>query len=330
MNESRRSVVGIAAALIAGNAFKPMSALAQGAYPAKAIRIIVPYPAGGVVDTIARVVGERIGRQYGQPVVVENRTGAGGSIGTDFVAKSPADGYTLLMVSPSHAVMPFFQKNIGWDPVKDFRGIAGFGAIPNVIVVHPSVKAKTMKEFIQLAKKEGAGPTYASSGIGTSSHLTGELLNQMAHINLTHVPYKGQPEAMTDLLSGRVDMMPMSTPLALPHIKTGKLRALAVTTDYRSSVLPDVPTVAEATGLTGFQVGTWLALLAPAKVPDAILSKLSTDVSAAIKQPEVQSKFKDLALEGVPQSGATFDEFLKQEVSVWSEVIKRAGIQANS
>jgi len=323
-------MVGMAAALIAGSAFKPMLALAQGAYPTKAIRIIVPYPAGGVVDSIARVVGEKIARQYGQPVVVENRTGAGGAIGTDYVAKSPADGYTLLMVSPSHAVMPFFHKNMSWDPVKDFKGIAGFGAIPNVIVVHPGVKARTMQEFIQLAKKDKGALTYASSGLGTSSHLTGELLNQMAQIELTHVAYKGQPEAMTDLLSGRVDMMPMSTSLALPHLKAGKLRALAVTTDYRSSALPDVPTVAEAAGLPGFQVGTWLALLAPAKVPEAIVRKLSADVAAAVKLPEVQSTFKDLALEGAPQSGAAFDDFLKQEVSGWSAVIKRAGIQPNN
>lgn len=330
MDKTRRSVVNMTAALMTGGALKPLQALAQGSYPSKAVRIIVPYPAGGVVDSIARVVGERMGRQYGQPVVVENRTGAGGSIGTDLVAKSPADGYTLLMVSPSHAVMPLFQKSLAWDPVKDFKGIAGFGAIPNVIVVHPGVKAQSMQELVQLAQKKDSGLTYASSGLGTSSHLTGELLNQMARIQLTHVPYKGQPEAMTDLLSGRVDMMPMSTSLALPHIRTGKLRALAVTTHYRSAALPDVPTVAEAAGLPGFQVGTWIALLAPAKVPPQIISKLSTDVAAAIRQPEIQARFKDLALEGAPQSGAAFDEFLKQEVSTWTEVIKRAGIQANS
>ncbi|MCY1545480.1 hypothetical protein D9M68_814260 [compost metagenome] len=187
-----------------------------------------------------------------------------------------------------------------------------------------------MQEFIQLARKNGADLTYASSGIGTSSHLTGELLNQMARIRLTHVPYKGQPDAMADLLSGRVDMMPMSTSLALPHIKTGKLRALAVTTDYRSSALPDVPTVAEAAGLPDFQVGTWLAMVAPAKVPEAVVRKLSADVAAAVKQPEVQTTFKELALEGAPQSGATFDEFLTREVSAWSAVIKRAGIQPNN
>lgn len=330
MNESRRSVVCIGTALAACSILKPIQALAQDVFPTKPIRIVVPYPAGGVVDSIARIVGEKLTKQYGQPVVVENRTGAGGSIGTDFVAKSPADGYTLLMVSPSHAVMPFFQKKTTWDPVGDFKGVAGFGAIPNVIVVRPSLNAKNIQEFIQLAKKDKGSITYASSGLGTSSHLTGELLEQMAHIQLTHVPYKGQPEAMTDLLSGRVDMMPMSTSLALPHIKAGKLRALAVTTDYRSSALPEIPTVAEATGLSEFQVGTWLALLAPAKVPQSVISKLSADVASAIKQTDVQKKFKELALEGEPQSGQAFDAFLKQEVSMWTDVIKRAGIQANN
>lgn len=330
MIESKRSMLGMTAALVTGSALKPLGVWAQGTYPSKSIRIIVPYPAGGVVDSIARVLGERMGKQYGQPVVIENRTGAGGAIGTDFVAKSLADGYTLLMVSPSHAVIPFFQKNATWDPIKDFKGIAGFGAIPNVIVVHPSVKAQTMQEFIGLAKKDTGSITYASSGLGTSSHLTGELLNQMARIQLIHVPYKGQPDAMADLLSGRVDMMPMSTSLALPHIKTGKLRALAVTTSYRSTALPDTPTVAEATALSNFQVSTWLALLAPAKVPASIVSKLSADVASVIQQTDVQNKFKDLTLEGSPQTGAAFDDFLKQEVSVWTEVIHRAGIRANS
>lgn len=304
-------------------------ASAQG-YPNRAIKIVVNSAGGGGNDYIARTIAEKMQISMKVPVVIDNKPGASGVIASDIVAKSPADGYTLLMVSPSHAVMPFFQKNTGWDPIKDFKGIAGFGAIPNVIVVHPGVKARTLQEFIQLAKKDGAGFTYASSGIGTSSHLTGELLNQMAHIRLTHVPYKGQPEAMADLVSGRVDMMPMSTSLALPHIKTGKLRALAVTTDYRSSALTDVPTVAEAAGLPGFQVGTWLALLAPAKAPEAVLRKLSADVAAVVRQPEVQSSFKELALEGSPQSGAAFDEFLQQEVSAWSAVIKRAGIQPNN
>ena len=330
MNKSRRSMMAMAAAWGAGSALHPLTALAQSTYPTRPIRIIVPYPAGGVVDSIARIVGERLASQYGQPVVIENRTGAGGAIGTDLVARSAPDGYTLLMVSPSHAVTPFFQKSTTWDPVKDFKGIAWFGAVPNVIVVHPGVKVTTMAEFIQLAKREPGGLTYASSGPGTSSHLTGELLNQMARIQLTHVPYKGQPEAMTDLLSGRVDMMPMSTSLALPHIKAGKLRALAVTTDYRSSALPDVPTVAESAALPGFEVGTWLALLAPTKVPQPIVDKLSSDVASVVKQPDVQRKFKELALEGAPQSGARFAAFLKQEVAKWAEMIQRAGIQPNS
>ena len=302
---------------------------AQDDFPKKPIRIIVPYPAGGVVDAIARVVGDKLAHRYGQPVIVENKTGAGGSIGTELVAKSAADGYTLLMVSPSHAVAPLLQKSITWDPVRDFKGIAGFGVIPNVIVVHPGSAAKNMVDFVALAKKSAQPPTYASSGIGTSSHLAGELLAQSARIPLMHVPYKGQPEAISDLLAGRVDMMPMSTSLALPHIQAGKLRALAVTTAARSTALPHIPTVAEAAGLPGFEVGTWLALVAPARTPEPVMKKLSTDVAQALGLPDVKKKFQALALEGAPQTGPEFDAFLPQEVARWSAVVKQAGIQPN-
>lgn len=317
-----------AGAIALGAGASTLPAAAQTGFPAKPIRIVVPYSAGGVVDAIARIIGEKLSKKYGQPVIVENRAGGGGSIGTDFVAKSPADGYTLLMVSPSFAVTPLLQKSITWDPTRDFKGVAGFGVIPNVIVVHPSVAAKDMREFIEIAKK-GPAPTYASSGIGTSSHLTGELLAQSAGIKLTHVPYKGQPDATTDLLAGRVAMMPMSTSLALPHIKAGKLRALAVTTAQRSSALPLVPTVAEAAKLPGFEVGTWLALVAPARTPDAVLRQLSRDVAQAMALPDVKERFHDLALEGDPQSGQEFDAFLRSEVARWAKVVKSAGIQSN-
>ncbi len=302
---------------------------AQDDFPKKPIRIIVPYPAGGVVDSIARVVGDKLAHRYGQPVIVENKTGAGGSIGTELVAKAAADGYTLLMVSPSHAVAPLLQRSITWDPVRDFKGIAGFGVIPNVIVVHPGSTAKNMVDFVELAKKSAQPPTYASSGIGTSSHLAAELLAQSARIPLMHVPYKGQPEAISDLLAGRVDMMPMSTSLALPHIQAGKLRPLAVTTAARSTALPHIPTVAEAARLPGFEVGTWLALVAPARTPEPVLKKLSMDVAQALGLPDVKKKFQTLALEGTPQTGPEFDAFLPQEVARWSAVVKQAGIQPN-
>ncbi|MEJ8825509.1 tripartite tricarboxylate transporter substrate binding protein [Variovorax humicola] len=305
-----------------------LPAAAQDDFPNKPIRIIVPFSAGGVVDSIARIVGERLSTKYGQPVVVENKTGAGGSIGTDFVAKAAPDGYTLLCVSPGYAVAPSLIKGVTWDPVRDFRSIEGFGVIPNVFVVHPDVPAKSMAELIALARKSPTPLTYATAGIGTSNHLSGELLAQMANVKLTHVPYKGQPDALNDLLSGRVTMMPLTTALAAAHIKAGKLRALAVTTGKRSTTMPDLPTVAEAANLPGYDVGTWFGLVAPAKVPDAVARKLSADVAEILVQPEVKAKFATLGMELAPQSPAEFDAFIKSETTKWAKVIKQAGIEA--
>jgi tripartite-type tricarboxylate transporter receptor subunit TctC len=298
------------------------------AYPDKAIRIIVPFSAGGVVDSIARIVGAKLSVKYGQPVIIENKVGAGGAIGTDFVAKSAPDGYTLLAVSPGHAVAPSLIKGVTWNPVRDFRAIEGFGVIPNVFVVHPDVPAKTMPELIALAKSSPTPLTYATAGIGTSNHLSGELLAQSAGIKLTHVPYKGQPEALNDLLAGRVTMMPLTAALAAPYIKDGKLRALAVTTSKRASVLPQVPTVAEAAHLPGYEVGTWFGFVAPAKVPDPIIDKLSKDVAAILAEPDVKAKFDTLGMDLAPQSPKEFDAFIAAETAKWSKVIKQAGIEA--
>lgn len=303
-------------------------ALAQDGFPNKPLRIVVPFTAGGVVDSIARAIGERLSAKYGQPVLVENKAGAGGSIGTDFVAKAPADGYTLLLVSPGHAVAPSLNKGVTWDPVRDFRAIAGIGIIPNVIVVHPSVAAQNMNELIDLAKKSPMPLTYATAGIGTSNHLAGELLAQSAGIKLTHVPYKGQPDALNDLLSGRVTMMPLTVALASAHVKTGKLRALAVTTAKRSTAMPELPTVAEAASLAGYEVGTWFGLVVPAKVPDAIARKLSADVAEILTQAEVKARFDTLGMELAPQTPAQFDAFVGREFAKWAKVIKQAGIEA--
>jgi tripartite-type tricarboxylate transporter receptor subunit TctC len=318
----------VAAALGASCLVAATTASAQE-FPNKQIRIVVPFSAGGIVDSIARVIGEKLGARYGQPVIVENKTGAGGAIGTDFVAKAPADGYTLLLASPSHTVNPSLQKNVSWDPVRDFKAIAGIGIVPNVIVVHPAVPAKTMDELVELAKKSNPPLTYASGGIGTSNHLSGELLAQDAGIKLTHVPYKGQPDAMNDLLSGRVAMMPMTAALAMPHVKDGKLRALAVTTAKRANAFPELPTVAEAAHLPNYQVSTWFGLVAPAKTPDAVRNKLSADVSAILAMPEVKTKLAALGMELAPQSAAEFDAFVANESARWSKVIKQAGIEPN-
>jgi len=259
-------------------------------------------------------------------VIVENKAGAGGSIGTDFASKAAPDGYTLLCVSPGHTVVPSLIKNVTWNPVQDFRAVQGFGVISNVFVVHPDLPAKTMSELIALAKKSPTPLTYGTAGNGTSNHLSGELLGQMADIKLTQVPYKGQPDAMSDLLAGRISMMPLTAALASGHIKTGKLRALAVTTSKRSPALPDVPTVAEAANLPGYEVGTWFGLVTQAKVPDAIVRKLSADITEIMQMPDVKAKFATLGLDANPQGPAEFDAFIHGEFSKWSRVIKQAGI----
>lgn len=321
-----RILLATSAATLSILATLPVQAQAEN-FPSKTLRIIVPFTAGGVVDSIARIIGEKLSTKYGQPVVVENKTGAGGSIGTDFVAKSAPDGYTLLCVSPGFAVGPSLIKGVTWDPVRDFRAIEGFGVIPNVIVVHPDVPAKNMAELVALAKKSPAPLTYATAGVGTSNHLAGELLAQNAGIKLTHVPYKGQPDALNDLLSGRVTMMPLTAALAGPHIKAGKLRALAVTTAKRSAALPELPTVAEAANLPGYEVGTWFGFVAPAKVPDAIARKLSADVAEILNLPDVKAKLNTLGMDLAPQPPAAFDAFIGAEFSKWSKVIKQAGIE---
>jgi len=323
MNRIPRRTLLAAAALSLAMA----PALAQDAYPSKPLRIVVPFTAGGIVDSIARLIGEKLSTKYGQPVVVENKVGAGGAIGTDFVAKAPADGYTLLLVSPGHAVAPSLQKGVTWNPVRDFRAIAGIGVVPNVFVVHPDVQARTMPELIALAKRSTSPLTYATAGVGTSNHLSGELLAQEADIKLTHVPYKGQPDALNDLLAGRVSMMPLTAALAVPHIKAGKLRALAVTTAKRAQALPDLPTVAEAAKLPNYEVGTWFGLVAPAKIPDPVLQKLSADVAQILAMPDVKTKLEGMGMELAPQRPVEFDAFVNREFAKWSKVIKQAGIE---
>lgn len=305
-----------------------VSAFAQEAsFPNRPIRIIVPFSAGGVVDSTTRIIAEKLGTKYGQPVIVENKTGAGGAIGTEFVAKSVPDGYTLLSVSPSHAVLPSLVKGLSWSPVRDFRSVEGFGIVPNLLVVHPNVPVKTMSALLALAKKSSEPLSYATAGVGTSNHLSGELLAQMAGIKLTHIPYRGQSDAMNDLLGGRVTMMPLTAAIAGPYVKAGKLRALAVTTAKRSTAFPDLPTVAEAAKLPDYEVGTWFGLVAPTKVPDALMRKLSVDVAEILAMPDVKAKLATLGMELAPQNPAQFDAFIAAESSRWNKVLKQAGIE---
>ncbi|MGN6580467.1 MAG: tripartite tricarboxylate transporter substrate binding protein [Bordetella sp.] len=305
-------------------AVSPFAARAANSYPDKPIHIIVPFSAGGIVDSVARIVGQKLSEKYGQPVIVENRTGAGGVVGTEYASRAPADGYTLLLVSPSHAVAPILEKNAHWNPVRDFKAISGIGIVPNVIVVNPSVPAHNMAEFIALARKSNPPLTYATAGIGTSNHLSGELLAQDAKIKLVMVPYKGQTDALTDLLAGRVAMMPLTAALAMPNVKAGKLRALAVTTAQRASAMPDLPTVAESAPLPGYEVGTWFGLVAPAATPQAIRDQLAAEVHSIVDMPDVRAKFTHLGMEMNWQSPAQFDAFVAKEFDKWTKVSKQA------
>jgi tripartite-type tricarboxylate transporter receptor subunit TctC len=299
----------------------------EPAFPSRTIRIIVPFSAGGVVDSTARVIAGKLSTRYGQPVIVENKTGAGGSIGTDFVAKAPPDGYTLLLASPSHAVLPSLSKNLAWNPTRDFRAIYGIGTVPNILVVNPSSPIKSIAELLELAKKSSEPLSYASAGIGTSNHLSGELLAQMAGIKLTHVPYRGQPDALNDLLGGRVTMMALSAAIAGEYIKSGRLRAVGVTTAKRVSAFPDLPTVAEAAKLPNYDVGAWFGLVAPAKVPDALVRKLAADVAEVSAMPDAKAQFATLGMELVPQAPNEFDAFVTMETARWSKLLKQAGIE---
>ncbi|MEJ5991718.1 tripartite tricarboxylate transporter substrate binding protein [Ramlibacter sp. PS3R-8] len=316
-----------AAATAAALAALSFSAVAQEAFPARPLRIVVPFPAGGVVDVVARSVGQKLSEKYGQPVIVENRAGAGGSIGTDAVAKAAPDGYTMLMVGTGFTVLPQITKNLPWSPA-DFRGVLSIGSVPNIIVVPPETPVKTVGELIALARKSPQPLTYGSPGIGSSPHLSGELLAQMADVKMTHVPYKGQPEAMTDLLAGRISMMALSAALAGPHLKSGKLRAIGVTAGQRIVFHPEIPTVAESASLPAYDVRPWTGVFVPAKTPEEIVRRLAADMTEVLKHPDVKARMDTAGMELNPQPHVEFDAFIAAEGRRWAEVMRKAGITA--
>ncbi|MBB2919321.1 tripartite tricarboxylate transporter substrate binding protein [Cupriavidus alkaliphilus] len=322
----------LAAGMLACAALTPAATLAAAddaaRFPARPVRIIVPFSAGGVVDSVTRITAENMAKVLQQPVIVENKTGAGGAIGTDLVAKAPADGYTLLAVSPSYVVGPLLNPSIQGKGGKDFRAVAGIGGVPNVIVVPASSPLRTLPQLLDAARKQPGTLTYASAGIGTSNHLSAELLAQMTRVKLTHVPYKGQPEALSDLLGARVSMMALTSAIARQQVQSGKLRALAVTSARRTAVLPDVPTVAEAAQLPGYEVGAWLGLVAPQGTPDAVVRKLADAAARATADPATAQRLAELGMDLAPQPAAAFDRFLDAETKKWTGVLKTAGITA--
>jgi len=300
---------------------------AADSYPSKPVHLILPFPPGGGTDILGRLIGEQLTVRLGQPVVQENRGGAGGNLGAEAVARAAPDGYTLLLAAPTLAISPTLYPKLAYDPLKDLAPIALVATVPNVMVTHPSVPARTLQEFIALAKRRPGELNFGSGGAGTSNHLGGELFNMVAGVKLVHVPYKGVNLAMQDVLAGNVQLVFIGIPAAAPHIRAGKLRALAVVAPQRSSALPDVPTAAEA-GLPGFEVTTWYGVLAPAGTPRAIVERLNTELGRIMLAPELQPRLADMATE--PRSGTpeAFAAYLREETAKWGKVIRDAGLRA--
>jgi tripartite-type tricarboxylate transporter receptor subunit TctC len=296
-------------------------------YPTRSIRYVVPQGAGGSSDTLARLITQKLSESLGQQVVTDNRPGATGSIGTEIAARANPDGYTLLQVATSHATNPALSVKMPFDPIRDFAPITLLSQSPNLWIVHPSLPAKNMRELIALAKTRPGEINYSSSGTGSSQHLAGELLKSLAHIDIVHIPYKGSPPALIDLLGGRVVLMCSTIAPAMPLVKSEKLRALAVTSLKRSAATPETPTVAES-GLPGYEATAWQGVLAPAGTPREIIVRLSSELVRVINLPEVR---KQLAEQGYEPGGNTpeqFAEYIKTEIAKWTRVIKAAGLKA--
>jgi tripartite-type tricarboxylate transporter receptor subunit TctC len=297
-------------------------------YPTKQIRIIVPQPPGGSTDLLARPLAQRIGDSFGRIVVVDNRAGAGSTIGTALAAEAAPDGYTLLVVAASFTTNPSLYKNLSYDPARDFAPITMLTSIPSLLVVHPSLPVKTVKDLIALAKTKPSQLNFGSSGIAGGTHMSMELFKYETGIRIEHVPYKGGSSAVIGLVSGEVQLMLATIPTVLPYIKMGKLRALAVSTERRSSVVPEVPTIAES-GAPGYEYASWIGLLAPAKTPQAIVARLNAEAIKAINSPEMKSMLAQDASEIVGNTPEQFASIIKTEIARWINVNKVARIRAD-
>ena len=305
----------------------PASAQTQN-YPDKPIRIVSPFPVGGIADTFAREIGKKLTEAWGQPVVVDNRTGAGGNIGADIVAKSAPDGYTLVMGNiGTHAVNVSLFPAMPFDTVKDFTPIAHVLDAEGLLVVNPSIRATTVPELIALARSEPGKLSYGSGGVGTTSHLAGELFKSLTKVDIVHVPYKGNVPAITDLLGGQTSMAFATMPTVLPQVRAGKLRALAVLGTTRSPALPDVPTVAES--VPGFEVSNWIGMFGPAGMPPAIVAKLNAEVQKIMRSPEIQKRLETEGAKFLPMSPEQFALFQKSELAKWAKTIKDANIKVD-
>ncbi len=296
-------------------------------YPSKPVRFILPFPPGGGTDILGRLIAERLSASLGQPVVIDNRGGAGGNLGAAEAARAAPDGYTLLLAATTLAISPSLYSKLGFDPQKDFAPISLVATVPNVMITNPSVPAQTLREFIALARSKPGAMNFGSGGTGTSNHLGGELFNIVAGVKLVHVPYKGVNLAMNDVFAGNVQLVLIGIPAAAQNIKAGKLRALAVLARERSAALPDVPTAAEA-GLPDFDVTTWYGVLAPAGAPRAIVTRLNTELVRIMHSPDLKERLATMATEPRTSTPEEFAAYIAEERARWAEVVRKTGIKA--
>lgn len=323
----RRALLALVATLACGAAMPLQAQPNASGWPAKPVKLVVGYAAGGATDVIARLVAVKLGDQLGQPMVVDNRAGANSNVGAEAVARAPADGYTLYVYTIANTINATLYPKLGYDPVKDFEPIGMIAKIPNILVVNPKLPIKNLADYVRYAKDSKDGITFASSGSGSSIHLSGEMFKMQSKLKMLHVPYRGSAPAVTDLLGGQVDSMFDNTPSALPHVQAGKLRAVAITSAQRSSLLPDVPTLAES-GYTGFDVQSWFGLAAPAGTPRAVIEQVNAALNKVLAQPEVRTRLQELA--ATPDGGTPdkMRQFAAAEIKRWREVVKESGASA--
>ena len=313
--------VALAAATLCGTAHAQT-------YPTKPVTIVVPFSPGGATDIMTRLLAERLNKRLGQPVVVENKPGAGTMIASDYVAKAPADGYTLLVAASSLGIAPSLYKKVNYDPIKDFAPVSLVASVVHVLVVHPSSPAKNVGELVTWLKANPTKANYGSVGAGTSTHLESELFNSVAGVKMAHIPYKGSAPALTDLVGGQLQVMFDAYASSGPFIKDGRVRLLAVTTAQRSKSLPDTPTVSES-GLPGYEAMPWLGLVAPAGTPAPVVNRLYTELNDILKEPEVQERFRSLGLDIIGSKPEDFSAFLKKDIVKWAQVIKESGAKVD-
>lgn len=313
--------------LLAALLAAPAIARAQAPYPSRAVRVVVPFAAGGIIDVVARIISEPLSRRLGQPIVIENTPGAGSTIGARNVARAAADGYTLLLNGAAHGVIPALFPDAGIDPVADFAPVALLGEQPFILAVHPGVPANDVPSLLAWLRSKRGEATFATTGIGAASHLAGELLKTLAGVDFTIVQYRGTPAAVTDFIAGRVEFMIDSQTLIAPLMQDGRARGLAVTTARRSRLVPDLPTLQEA-GVAGYETSSWQALYAPAATPPAILRVLTDATLAVLADPAVQQRYAERGVEPRPGDAAALRNFLKAEMDRWLPILRSSGARA--